>query len=87
MSAQIIGSTSCTMASNAAVESPPVVNYTAVTRRAISVARRVIFLRTYFEHLGFVDPSSYLKEISDSLLAEGYDDANNSYNQVNKKLE
>jgi hypothetical protein len=38
-----------------AVESPPVVDYTTGTKRAIRVARRVIFLRTYFEHLWFVD--------------------------------
>jgi hypothetical protein len=50
------------MASNATVESPPVVDYTTVTKREIRVTWRFI-LRTYFDHLQFVDPS-YLRKHS-----------------------
>jgi hypothetical protein len=79
MPAKIIGSPSCTVASNATVESPTVVDYTTASRRAIRVTRRVIS-RAYFKHLRFADPS-WLKKSSDSLLLAEYGD------QVYEKLE
>jgi hypothetical protein len=83
MPTKIIDSPSCSMTLNAIVESPPVVDYTTVTTRAIRVTRRVI-LRTYFQHLRFVDPSCLKK--MDSLLAE-YDNANNINDGAFTKLE